>query len=446
MRRTTAAAIPAGIATAASAVLVLTGAAGLVHNRASTIGRAHVLVAAADAADAQVAPPTLAGGIATLQAHLSVQPDDVRGWASLGVAYVEQARVMLDPSYYPKAQVALDRALTLSPTDDAAHAGLAALDSARHDFAAALHEADASLSVNPDDAEALAIRTDALTELGMYPQALGSAEQADAVSPGVPTFTRLSYQQELRGNVPGAVALMQRALKAATSATDIAFVRMHLGDLARETLDLTTATADYGAALKADPTTVGATAGLARIASLRGDDAAAITLWTDVVRRAPLPEYLVDFGDLLESLGMTTQAQQQFAVVLGSAALSKANGVQTDLEVANFESDHGDAQSALAAARAEWGRRHSVHVADAYAWALHAAGMDVQALAMSHLALRIGTADARFLLHAAVIETALGDRAAARAHLAAANRLRGMLDPLQRQLADRTMAQLASAS
>jgi tetratricopeptide (TPR) repeat protein len=441
MRRTTTAAA----ATGAAAVLFLTGAAGLISSHSAPTPHGHVLAAAADAADAQVAPPTLAGGIATLQAHLSVQPDDVRGWASLGVAYVEQARVTLNPTYYPKAQTALQRALALSPSDDAAHAGLAALDSARHDFAAALTEADTSLTVNPDNAEALAIRTDALTELGQYPQALASAEQADEVSPGVPTFTRLSYQRELRGDVPGAVALMLRALAAATSPSDIAFVRMHLGDLARETLDLTTADADYEAALKADPTTVGATAGLARVASLRGDNQTAIALWTDVVRRAPLPEYLVDFGDLLESLGMTAQAQQQFAVVLGSAALSRANGVQTDLEIANFESDHGDAAAALAAARAEWGRRHSVHVADAYAWALHAAGMDAQALVLSHLALQINTADARFLLHAAVIETALGDRSAARTHLAAAMRLRGMLDALQRQQADRTAAALASA-
>lgn len=442
MRRTTTAAVVTGTAFA----LVLGGAFGLARTHVEAAERGHVLSAAEDAADAAPAPASLAAGISTLQEHLAVQPADARAWAGLAVAYVEQARLTLNPTYYPKAQAALAKALKLSPDDDAAHAGLAVLDSARHDFTAALAEADRSLAVNPNDAEALAIRIDALTELGMYPQALAAAQRADAVNPGVPIFTRLSYQAELRGDVPGAVALMQRALGAATAASDIAFVRMHLGDLARETLQLGTATADYKAALAADPTTVGATAGLARIASLRGEDATAIRLWTDVVARAPLPEYLVDFGDLLESLGRTTEAQQQFAVVLGSAALSRANGVQTDLEVANYESDHGNAQAALAAARSEWSRRHSVHVADAYAWALHAAGMDVQALAMSHLALPINTADARFLLHAAVIENDLGAASTARAHLASALHLRGMLDPLQRQLADRTLAALGHAS
>ena len=438
-RTSTAVAAATGVAFA----LAIGGAVGLIHDVVSGSDRSKVLSALADAADASVAPASLAGGLATLQAHLAQQPGDERGWAALGVAYVEQARVTLNPSYYPKAADALAKAIALAPGDDAAHAGLAALASARHDFTLALHEATTALASNGYDTEALAIRTDALTELGMYPQALASAMQADATSPGVPTFTRLSYQRELRGDVPGAVALMQKALDAATSPSDIAFVRTHLGDLARETGRLAAASADYAAALSADPTTVAATAGMARVASLRGDAATAVTLWTDVVRRAPLPEYLVDFGDLLESLGRNSEAQQQFAVVLGSAALARANGVQTDLEIANFESDHGAAQAALTAAEAEWGRRHSVHVADAYAWALHAAGLDQQALAMSRVALHLGTADARFLLHAAVIEHALGDDAVAKAHLTAAMRLRGMLDPLQRQLADRTLAALA---
>ena len=200
------------------------------------------------------------------------------------------------------------------------------------------------------------------------------------------------------------------------------------------------------AALAADPTTVAATAGQARVASLRGQQSASVALWADVVRRAPLPEYLVEFGDLLTSLGSTARASQQYAVVLASAALARANGVQTDLEIANFESDHGDPTAALAAAKAEWDRRHSVLVADAYAWALHAAGQDKRALTMSRFAVSLGTADARLLLHAAVIEQDVGLLPAARAHLAAAMKLGGMLDLLQHQLAERTWRELAVAA
>jgi len=428
---------------AVAGTLVLTGSYGLARDRVAATAQDQVLASSAGAA---VAAPTLAGTIQTLQTHLGLQPADERSWASLGLAYVEQARVGLDPSYYPKAQAALDHALALAPADDGAHAGLAALDSARHNFASALAEADRALAVNPYSAQGLAIRIDALTELGRYPEALAAAHTADLRTPGVPIFTRLSYQLELRGDVRGAVALMRRALQAASAASDIAFVQTHLGDLARDSGDLTQASVDYAAALAADPTTVAATAGQARVASLRGQQSASVALWADVVRRAPLPEYLVEFGDLLTSLGSTARASQQYAVVLASAALARANGVQTDLEIANFESDHGDPTAALAAAKAEWDRRHSVLVADAYAWALHAAGQDKRALTMSRFAVSLGTADARLLLHAAVIEQDVGLLPAARAHLAAAMKLGGMLDLLQHQLAERTWRELAVAA
>ncbi|BFO20211.1 hypothetical protein SHKM778_65990 [Streptomyces sp. KM77-8] len=58
----------------------------------------------ADAAPAAgaVAAGVLAGGdleagIRSLQAHLRAQPQDFGGWATLGTAYVEQARTQGDP-------------------------------------------------------------------------------------------------------------------------------------------------------------------------------------------------------------------------------------------------------------------------------------------------------------------------------------------------------------
>jgi Flp pilus assembly protein TadD len=93
------------------------------------------------------------------------------------------------------------------------------------------------------------------------------------------------------------------------------------------------------------------------------------------------------------------------------ARLAAAQGVNTDLEIALFEADRGNPAAALRAARAEWERRRSVHVADALAWALHANGRDAEASRYARRALSLGTPDGTFLYHAGVIALALGRRA-----------------------------------
>ena len=49
-----------------------------------------------------------------------------------------------------------------------------------------------------------------------------------------------------------------------------------------------------------------------------------------------------------------------------------------------------------------------MHVADAYAWALHANGRDAEALVLADRALSLGTQDPLFLRHRSEILAALG--------------------------------------
>lgn len=55
------------------------------------------------------AQDSLIASIADLQQQLEERPKDDAKWAQLGVAYVEQARVSADPSYYSKAEGALEK-------------------------------------------------------------------------------------------------------------------------------------------------------------------------------------------------------------------------------------------------------------------------------------------------------------------------------------------------
>jgi tetratricopeptide (TPR) repeat protein len=375
-------------------------------------------------------------GITALQTHLRAQPRDFGGWATLGLAYVEQARTTGDPSRYPQADRALKRSLELEPDNDQALSGRAALAAARHDFGDALAYADRALEQNPYNERALSSRVDALVELGRYAEASKAADTADARRPGVPVFTRYAYVHELRGDVRTARRVLEQALAGATAPGDTAYVSTALGQLAWNQGDHTAALNHYARALAADEDYLPALEGRARAQAASGDRAAAIAGMEAVVARLPLPGPLVALGELYEVRGAegdAAKARDQYALVDAWTALARANKVNADLDTALAAADHGDKAEALRAARAEWDRRRTVHTADALAWALHVNGRDEEALPYARRATATGYRNAAFLYHRGMIERATGHQKEARTHLTAALRLNPGFSPLGAQ-------------
>ncbi|MBI0383245.1 tetratricopeptide repeat protein, partial [Streptomyces albiflaviniger] len=363
----------------------------------------------------------LARQIDAMQTHLRAEPKDAESWAGLGSAYVEQARTSGDPTRYPQADKAFARSLSLEPRDnDVALAGRASLAAARHDFRGALRDADKALKVNSYSQGALAVRVDALVELGRYKDAYTAAEKADSLRPGIPVFTRLAYVHELRGDPAGARRVLLRAQDSATSPSDIAYVSTALGQLAWNQGEYEAARRAYGTALRAVPDYLPALEGRGRTSVADGRQKAGIRDLEAVVRRYPLPAELAALGEAYEARGDRSKARGQYSVVDTWIALARANGVATDLDSALVAADHGDAKEALKAARAEWLRRHTVHTADALAWALHRNGKDEEALKYAKHAAEPGYRNAAFLYHRGVIEKSLGDAGPARRHLKAA--------------------------
>ncbi|QKV95794.1 tetratricopeptide repeat protein [Streptomyces sp. NA02950] len=370
---------------------------------------------------AQVSADGLTDRISALQQHLRAEPKDATGWAQLGSAYVEQARGTGDPTRYPQAQKAFARSLTVQPRDnDAALAGRASLAAARHDFRGALRDADKALKVNAYSQAAMAVRVDALVELGRYQDAKKAAEHADATRPGIPVFTRLAYVLELRGDPAKARTVLLRAKDSASSPSDIAYVSTALGQLAWGQGRYDTARKAYDTALRAVPGYLPALEGRGRTEAADGRLDAGIRDLKKVVQRYPLPAELAALGEAYEARGDRTQGRRQYAVVDTWITLAKANGVATDLDSALVAADHGDPEEALKAARAEWERRQTVHTADALAWALHRTGDDKKALGYTERAAEPGYRNAAFLYHRGMIEKSLGEKADARRHLRAA--------------------------
>lgn len=385
--------------------------------------------------------------IAALQTRLASVPGDYPAWATLGLAYVQQARITGDPAYYPRAQGALDTSLEVGREDNfLAYAGLSALASARHDFAAAKGLAEQGLAVNGYSALLWGVLSDAELQLGNYDAARAAVDRMVGLSPDATSLARASYLAELRGDVDGATTLMQRARDDAYDPDTRAFAAYHLGELAYDRGDPNEALRQYLAALEASPDDVAALAGRARAEAALGQTQTALDHYAEVVRRAPEPTYLVAYGDLLASLGRADEAQRQYDVFATTQALFEANGVQLDAGPILFYADHGEPERALAAAEAGISTRPFLAMWDAYAWALHRNGRSAEALDASARANELGTRSALFRYHAGMIRHAVGDLDGARVDLAAALEINPHFDPLAAVTARATLASLEPAA
>ena len=357
----------------------------------------------------------LNGAISALQLRLRDLPDDHAGWASLGTAYVQQAAITGDPTYYPKARRALRRSMQISPEDNAAAlTGMAALAAALHDFPTAVKRARAAQQINPYSASNQGILSDALEQLGRYGQARRELQRMLDLQPGVPSFTRASYAFEVRGQLGPAKMALERALDLAHRPSDQAYCLYYLGELAWNQGQLGRADRYYLRGLRLDPSYTSLLAGRAKVAAARGQVETAVKRYEEVVRRSPTPSFLIAYADLLRSLGRDEAAQQQEAVVEATRMLFEEQGVDVGAELALFAADRGRGAVALRAARTTWQRQRSVEAADTYAWALHISGRHGRALEYADKAARMGTKSALFAFHRGMIQSALEHPTAAR--------------------------------
>ncbi|MBT2232778.1 tetratricopeptide repeat protein [Nonomuraea sp. NEAU-A123] len=344
----------------------------------------------------------------TLQSRLKRLPGDYRGWAQLGMEYVDQARVTGDPSYYTKAEGALATAARLTArlnhTDDTVLTGQAALAAGRHEFSDAVRLARQAIGANPYSAAAHGVLADAKTQLGDLSGASKAVDRMMGLRPGVAAFARASYAAELRGDRTGARKFLEYAQNDAYAPADIAYTRYYLGELALHSGDLAAAGGWYAKALQAYPAYTPAVAGQARVAALSGRTAEALDLYQRVVERLPLSQYLIEQGETRIKAGL----KPDWTLLTAQRKLLRAAGVRDDLTWAEFEADHGDPATAVRHARAEYARNPNLVAADALGWALFKAGKPSEALPYAKKATSTGWRNPLLAYHRARIERALG--------------------------------------
>jgi tetratricopeptide (TPR) repeat protein len=418
----------------ASAVVLLAAATiGLTH-------RSSPPPAATASPSAVRAPDALTQEIQGLQKQLRVHSDDYAGWGTLGIDYIQQAKDTVNPAYYPKAEGVLSRSLQLNTDDNfIAMAGMADLRAAEHNFREALTWAQRANQIDPYNSTIYGALADAYTQLGRYDDAAQAVQRMVDLKPGTPSLSRAEYVFELRGQVDQARAAMQRALEDATTPAEQAFTHYYLGELALAEGDPQQALAEQNAGLRVDRAYPDLLEGRAKAEAALGQQQAALRDFAAVVARVPQPQYVIEAGEYLESLGMTEQAQQDYDLFAAEMNLFTSNGVQLDVEPTLFYADHGDPARALHYGQAGIQARPFLEMDDAYAWALHVNHRDAEALTWANQALATGMRNALFAYHRGMIENSLGQSAGARHDLTQALALNPAFDPLQAPIARQTL-------
>jgi tetratricopeptide (TPR) repeat protein len=345
--------------------------------------------------------------IASLQADVRAGRADET--AALAAAYLQKVRETGDASFYTRADRLLAEALARDPRDQGTLVQAATLAAARHDFRGALRTARRAEAALPGTLAPLPVTIDALVELGRYGAAERTLQRLVDLKPNLTAYARISYFRELTGDLPGAIDAMRRAVTAGGPVLEnVAYVQSLLGGLELARGRVGAAREAYEAALAAMPAYAPAAAGRARVAAVEGDLRGAIARWRRVVERLPLPEYVIALGETELAAGRTAAGRRDLRLVHVQERLLAAAGVDTDVELAIYEADHGNRARGVALARAAWASAPSIRSADALGWALALAGHARAGLRWAHRALRLGSLDPAVRYHAGMTALAAG--------------------------------------
>jgi len=412
---------------------------------------ASLLVIALGPAGAPAQETAVDHAIALHQRLARRNPFDARPYLRLADAYIQKGRETGDVSYLGLAEQALRKSLELAPDNGATVRHLAHVFATRHEFPEAATQAARAIELDPGDAGAYGVLGDAYLELGRYDRAGEAYERMLRLREDLASFGRSSGLKHLRGDVPGAIEDLRRAVAWGEAnrqpRESIAWAQSQLGAEHLAVGELEAAQAQQLAALRTFPGYHRALAGLAQVRVAQGRYDEGAELYGKALAVAPLPEYAVALGDLYTKIGRRPEAAKQYDLVQYIGRLNTLNEVLYNRELAYFYADHDiKLEVAVELARKELELRQDIYAHDLLAWSLHKAGRSREALAPMAEALHLGTLDAKLFFHAGMIHHAVGNHERAREYLTRALSTNRHFHVLQSAVAERVLDQLAVAA
>jgi len=399
---------------ALAAALALTGAAGIVRaaDRDAQPTAQPATVSAAHIRDLD---------IAFYAERVKRDPRSARDFTQLAGLYLERARETADNADLERAEASARHSLALRRgRNEQAFGVLASSLLAQHRFAEALDVGRALLAADSTSVAARGLVAETELELGRYPEAGRDFGMLASYRGELGVAPRLARWEELRGHPEEARRLLREARYVAAHRhgmprEQIAWFHWRLGDLALRAGRLSEAKAELESGLAVLPSDYRLLGAMARLEAARDDWRRAADAGELAIARALDPATLGLLSDTYRALGDSGKAGE-YDRAMALAVLRQPGPYHRAWSL--YLLDHNrEVPRVLQKAEEELRSRHDVYGWDMLAWALQKSDRDADAVAPMRHALALGTRDAMLHYHAGMIALAVGDTAAARAHL-----------------------------
>jgi tetratricopeptide (TPR) repeat protein len=402
---------------AAATILGLTGAAGIVTASGTALG-SMPMVAAPSASHIRDLD------IEFYQARVKRDARSARDFTQLAGLYLQRARETADNEDLVRAERNARHSLELRRGRNGEAFGvLASSLMAQHRFAEALTVGRELLAMDSTSVAARGMVAETELELGRYDEAGRLFGQLASYQGDVSVTPRLARWDELHGQPDEARRLLRLARdeagrRHAMPKEQIAWFHLRLGDLALRTGHLTEAERELESGLRILPDDYRLLGTLARLYAVRHEWRRAAEAGERSVAQALDPATLGLLHDAYIALGDSTKAEEYYHA-MALAVLGQPGPYHRAWSLFLLDHDR-EVPRVLAKVKEELATRRDIYGYDLLAWALHKSGRDCDARFPMRRALALGTRDAMLHYHAGMIERALGDTAAARAHLESA--------------------------
>ncbi len=395
---------------------------------------------------------------ATLQQKLNADPHDKKSWIKLTELYITEARITGNfGSNYDIALTILDDLLektkTASPENNEIRGEALTLKAliklSQHQFKEAQVLGEEAIKLDPYRAFNYGVLVDAHVELGNYAAAVQMSDRMVSIRPDLRSYSRVSYIRELHGDIPGAIAAMDMAVKAGYPGfEDTSWARIMLGRLFENQGDLEKAEEQYLAAITERRNYPPGMVAMGRLEMKKGNYDKAEKFLQEAIGLMPDAHAYMELARIYEAAGRKPERDQASAraeeILMGLAgageahahshggdlhshdegvehhhhhnALDHGHSHEVGLEMGRYELEfHKDLPTALFHASHEYGIRPDNIDVNGLLASIHYANGDIEK-ADEHLrkALRTGIKDTQLMCLAGLIAIRKGDKVAGR--------------------------------